>query len=154
MRPSLIRLKLLAKWAARNTRANQPCGSVETREGRCIAFPNIYQHRVSPFELVDRTKPGHRKILALFLVHPNLWIPSSSSIPMQQAFLVQEGLKTSSLRTKLPAEILDMIVGHIPNMMSPEEARKYREELMDERTTFVSSHDSSYFHADFNLCEH
>jgi len=44
-------------------------------EGRCIAFPNIYQHRVSPFELRDKSKPGHRKILAFFLVDPTLGQP-------------------------------------------------------------------------------
>ncbi|KZV97535.1 hypothetical protein EXIGLDRAFT_832794 [Exidia glandulosa HHB12029] len=46
----------------------QDLGSLDTKCGRCIAFPNIFQHRVAPFSLLDKTKPGHRKILALFLV--------------------------------------------------------------------------------------
>ncbi|KAK1637387.1 hypothetical protein BDP81DRAFT_460919 [Colletotrichum phormii] len=44
---------------------NQHLGSVLTREDRLLAFPNVYQHCVAPFELEDKTKAGHRKILAL-----------------------------------------------------------------------------------------
>ena len=43
-------------------------GSVKTKAGRCIAFTNIYKHCVSPFKLVDPSRPGHRKILVFFLV--------------------------------------------------------------------------------------
>ncbi|KAA8644087.1 DUF4246 domain-containing protein [Aspergillus tanneri] len=50
------------------THITQHLGSVSTHEGRLLAFPNILQHRVSPFSLADRSKPGLRKILALFLV--------------------------------------------------------------------------------------
>ena len=49
----------------------QEVGGVETREGRLLTFPNTLQHQVQPFELQDKTKPGHRKILALFLVDPS-----------------------------------------------------------------------------------
>ncbi|KAJ6184217.1 hypothetical protein N7519_005518 [Penicillium mononematosum] len=51
--------------------------------GRLLTFPNTLQHRVSPFSLADNTKPGHRKILALFLVDPNLRIISSANVPPQ-----------------------------------------------------------------------
>ncbi|KAG8889669.1 hypothetical protein FRB99_003966, partial [Tulasnella sp. 403] len=63
---------------------NQNRGSIQTPENRCVAFPNIYQHRVSPFSLVDPTKPGHRKIVALFLVDPTRTGPSTTQIPPQQ----------------------------------------------------------------------
>ena len=36
--------------------AIQDVGSVETREGRLITFPNVLQHRVLPFKLADPTK--------------------------------------------------------------------------------------------------
>mmetsp|Transcript_1125 Transcript_1125/g.1019 ORF Transcript_1125/g.1019 Transcript_1125/m.1019 type:complete len:107 (-) Transcript_1125:431-751(-) len=49
----------------------QEIGYIETKEGRCIAFPNLYQHRISPFTLKDKTKPGHRKVLVFFLVDPS-----------------------------------------------------------------------------------
>ncbi|KAL1979845.1 hypothetical protein VTN96DRAFT_5053 [Rasamsonia emersonii] len=38
----------------------QEIGSVSCLEGRLLTFPNILQHRVSPFALADRTKPDHR----------------------------------------------------------------------------------------------
>ncbi|KAF5681277.1 hypothetical protein FHETE_66 [Fusarium heterosporum] len=62
----------------------QNIGSVHTKKGRAIFFPNLVQHRVSPFQLVDKTKPGYRKILALFLVDPSIPIISTSNVPPQQ----------------------------------------------------------------------
>ncbi|KAK8113558.1 hypothetical protein PG984_014084 [Apiospora sp. TS-2023a] len=75
-----------------------PCvqyyGSVDTPEGRLLAFPNVLvtclpmcllsQHRVSSFRLQDPTKPGHRRFLALWLVDPHQRIVSTANIPPQQ----------------------------------------------------------------------
>src|SRR5690606_25476567 len=55
---------------------NQYLGAVETSPGRCLAFPNVLQHRVAPFQLADPTRPGHRKILAFFLIDPSVTITS------------------------------------------------------------------------------
>lgn len=52
--------------------------------GRLLSFPNILQHCVSPFSLADRSKPGHRKILAFFLVDPNMRIISTANVPPQR----------------------------------------------------------------------
>ncbi|KAG5633649.1 hypothetical protein DXG03_006869, partial [Asterophora parasitica] len=62
----------------------QDVGSVDTREGRLLTWPNVLQHRVHPFSLADPTKPGHRKIVALFLVDPNIRIISTANVPCQQ----------------------------------------------------------------------
>jgi hypothetical protein len=64
--------------------AVQEVGSVLCKEGRLLAFPNILQHQVQPFELVDKTKKGHRKILALFLVDPGIRVISTANVPPQQ----------------------------------------------------------------------
>ena len=37
---------------------NEFRGYVETKEDRCICFPNLFQHQVQPFSLLDRSKPG------------------------------------------------------------------------------------------------
>lgn len=37
----------------------QAIGAVDTKAGRCIAFPNLYQHQVQPFFLLDCSEPGH-----------------------------------------------------------------------------------------------
>ncbi|KAG5762781.1 hypothetical protein H9Q72_009110 [Fusarium xylarioides] len=70
----------------------QDIGSVLTRQDRMLFFPNVYQHHVSPFELVDKSRPGHRKILALFLVDPQVPIISTANVPPQQRDWWAEGL--------------------------------------------------------------
>ncbi|KAJ5014902.1 hypothetical protein K4K57_000835 [Colletotrichum sp. SAR 10_99] len=52
----------------------QDIGTVVTKSGRALFFPNLLQHHVSSFRLADPTKEGHRKILALFLVDPAIEI--------------------------------------------------------------------------------
>ncbi len=108
---------------------NQPLGSAATPAGRCLAFPNVLQHRVSPFRLTDPTRPGHRKILAFFLIDPSATIVSSADVPPQQPWA-----DTST--------------------MTLEQARAYREELMQERKYFIDEHNEELFEREFSLCEH
>ncbi|MEV6958391.1 DUF4246 domain-containing protein [Streptomyces sp. NPDC051207] len=108
---------------------NQTLGSASTPAGRCLAFPNILQHRVGPFRLTDPTRPGHRKILAFFLVDPSTKIVSTSDVPPQQPWAT-----TST--------------------MTLEQARTYREQLMRERKFFVDEHNEQLYEREFSLCEH
>ncbi|MEU7025901.1 DUF4246 domain-containing protein [Streptomyces sp. NPDC046275] len=108
---------------------NQDLGSTPTPSGRCLAFPNVLQHRVGAFRLADPTRPGHRKILAFFLVDPSRPIVSTSDIPPQQPW--------SATST-----------------MTLAEARAYREELMKERKFFVDEHNEQLYEREFSLCEH
>ncbi|KAG8931780.1 hypothetical protein FRC01_000809 [Tulasnella sp. 417] len=139
---------------------NQVVGAVKTSPNRCIAFPNIYQHQVSSFKLVDPTKPGHRKIVALFLVDPETRIPSTSDIPPQQSHWTREATlealvrDNSRVKAALPVELVDMVVDRVDNVMSLAEAKAYREKLMDERTAFVGVVDDQYFCTKYNFCEH
>ncbi|KAF8173761.1 hypothetical protein K438DRAFT_1771934 [Mycena galopus ATCC 62051] len=67
-----------------NTLPLRPRANQKTA-GRALAWPNVYRHRVVPFRLLDPTKPGHRKILAIFLVDPSIEpILSATNIPSQQ----------------------------------------------------------------------
>ncbi|KAG8931055.1 hypothetical protein FRC02_003286 [Tulasnella sp. 418] len=147
-----------ATWGLESGKPNsQDLGAVDTIEGRCIAFPNIYQHQVSPFKLVDPTKPGHRKIIALFLVDPLNRIPSTSTIPPQQESWMKSALHEASSETrlpKLPAEMLDLIARNVDTSMSEKDAKRYRLELMDERTVFIKQNDEKFFEVGFNMCEH
>ncbi|MEU3910769.1 DUF4246 domain-containing protein [Streptomyces sp. NPDC029721] len=108
---------------------NQVLGSAATPAGRCLAFPNVLQHRVGPFRLADATRPGHRKILAFFLVDPSTRIVSTSDVPPQQPWS-----ETST--------------------MTLEEAQGYREQLMHERKFFVAEHNEQLYEREFSLCEH
>ncbi|PFH45012.1 hypothetical protein AMATHDRAFT_163804, partial [Amanita thiersii Skay4041] len=62
----------------------QYVGTVNTTSRRLLTFPNVLQHQVQPFSLTDRTKPGYRKILALFLVDPNIRVISTAHVPCQR----------------------------------------------------------------------
>ncbi|MGW7333303.1 DUF4246 domain-containing protein [Streptomyces sp. NPDC054840] len=108
---------------------NQVLGSTSTPAGRCLAFPNILQHRVSPFRLADASRPGYRKILAFFLVDPSEKIVSTSDVPPQQPW--------SDTST-----------------MTLEQAKDYREQLMQERKFFVAEHNEQLYEREFSLCEH
>ncbi|MFJ7589650.1 DUF4246 domain-containing protein [Streptomyces sp. NPDC097617] len=108
---------------------NQRLGSASTPAGRCLAFPNILQHRVGSFRLTDPSRPGHRKILAFFLVDPSERIVSTSDVPPQQPW--------SDTST-----------------MTLEEAEHHREQLMRERKFFVDEHNEQLYEREFSLCEH
>ncbi|MFD8820894.1 DUF4246 domain-containing protein [Streptomyces sp. NPDC059605] len=108
---------------------NQLLGSVSTPAGRCLAFPNVLQHRVGSFRLADPTAPGYRKILAFFLVDPSERIVSTSDVPPQQPWA-----ETST--------------------MTLEQAKEYREQLMQERKFFVDEHNYELYERPFSLCEH
>ncbi|KAL3479078.1 hypothetical protein BJX99DRAFT_255854 [Aspergillus californicus] len=137
--------------------ATQDIGGISTREGRLLTFPNILQHRVSPFALADPSKPGHRKILALFLVDPNRRIISSANVPPQREDWWEEKKDTifKILPRRLPVELQDMVIQHVDvGHITMDEACAYRLELMEERTSRTKL-DNEYFEtADFSLCEH
>ncbi|KAJ2912666.1 hypothetical protein MD484_g7746, partial [Candolleomyces efflorescens] len=142
----------------------QVMGTVKTLEGRLITFPNILHHRVGRFKLADRTKPGHRKIIALFLVDPNVRVLSTSSVPCQQldwwkqANIAQSlGAPPSSrnLLQSLPVEVQDQVFDQVDGFpISLEEAKELRLELMEERKTFVLANEKLLDNRTFSLCEH
>jgi len=133
----------------------QYIGDVVTKEGRLITFPNVLQHRVLPFELVDKSKVGHRKILALFLVDPHLRIISSANVPCQQReWWGQEIVERGTLST-LPGEIVTEVIRTVTEFpMGLEEAKELRLELMEERKGFSKVQDKEFTAAFFSLCEH
>lgn len=65
-------------------------GKVETVEDMCIVFPNFMQHKVSKFELLDKSKPGVRKILVFFLIDPSSRILSTADVKPQQYVMSQD----------------------------------------------------------------
>ncbi|KAG9019806.1 hypothetical protein FRB90_005954 [Tulasnella sp. 427] len=140
--------------------SNQVVGAVKTSLDRCVAFPNIYQHQVSSFELIDPTKPGHRKIIALFLVDPEFPVPSTADIPPQQVHWIRQAAHEAfikdnqGMKVPLPVEVVDMIAERVDNAMTLAEAKGYREDLMDERTSFEDEVDERHFCTEFNFCEH
>lgn len=133
---------------------NQLLGAIVTQEDRCIAFPNIFQHKVEPFQLVDCTQPGHRKILVFFLVDPCREIISTLTVPPQQKTWLVEEIKDIPPLSGLPLEVVKRIVSFLDWPMSLSEAKEYRAELMAERKYFISKNNEEFFEREFSLCEH
>lgn len=113
---------------------NQRLGNLIAREGRCVVFPNIYQHKVAPFELVDKTKPGHRKILVFFLIDPMKRVISTRNVAPQNP--IWDGKPADRFTMTLDA------------------AEKYREDLMSERKYIRNEMDKELYEREFSLCEH
>lgn len=113
---------------------NQTRGNLIARNGRCVVFPNVYQHKVAPFELVDKTKNGHRKILVFFLIDPIKRVISTRNIAPQNPVWDDE-----------PADRLTMTL---------DEAKKHREDLMSERKYIRDEVNEELFEREFSLCEH
>ncbi|KAK6502681.1 hypothetical protein TWF506_003259 [Arthrobotrys conoides] len=136
---------------------NQDLGSVETRENRAIAFPNIFQHRVEPFELVDKSKPGHRKILVFFLCDPSHKIPTTRKIAPQQPEFREELVQALNEGPvgNLPLEIHQGITRWLPPMISKEDALKCRQKLMEERGKATRKNGERLGRStSYHLCEH
>ncbi|KAF4975745.1 hypothetical protein FZEAL_7522 [Fusarium zealandicum] len=71
--------------------AGSPCiqsyGNIETKEGRLLAFPDVFDHWVSS-ELQDKTNPGHCRFIALRLVDHSTRIINTANVLQQQQQLV------------------------------------------------------------------
>ncbi|KAF2628312.1 hypothetical protein BU25DRAFT_420802 [Macroventuria anomochaeta] len=116
----------------------QNYGSVETRGKRLLAFPNVFQHRVSPFELDDPTKPGHRRFIALWLVDPHKRIISTANVPPQQLSWWAEALVGANTKsdihgeptTDLRPEIVSLLRENGAQLPPPASESKMPEELI------------------------
>jgi Protein of unknown function (DUF4246) len=109
---------------------------------------------VLPFELEDKLKPGHRKILALFLVDPNLHIISTASVPPQRRDWFLDQVVMNGGIGGLTGDLLASIVGTIDFPLSMEQAHAFRLELMEERKSFEISNSTALESIVISLCEH
>jgi len=124
-------------------------------EGRLLTFPNLLQHQVQPFQLADATKPGHRKILALFLVDPGIRIIGTANVPPQQKAWWSEKVGGEGRLGELSEEVKEMVFEGVEEWpIGLEEAKMAREKLMEERSVFVGVHEEAFESTTFNLCEH
>ena len=134
---------------------NQEMGHIQIFENRCICFPNMYQHRVEPFELLNKKIPGHRKIICFFLIRPSDSILSTSSISPQQLNWFKDYMAHSTdTVTKLPELVKDKIDLYTNWPMSLKEAKEHRLKLMEERKGYIENRNENLFEREFSLCEH
>ena len=78
--------------------AVQEIGSLRTLQGRMIAFPNTFQHKIDPFSLVHKTKPYYRRFMILWLVDPHYRIASTANVPPQQLEWAENGCRDNKVR--------------------------------------------------------
>jgi len=141
----------IASGTLREEQPFQDLGSVSTPQGRLLAFPNTLQHKVEGFELIDKTRPGHRRFLVLWLVDPHYRICSTRNVPPQQeSWWDGVGAKPEAGPGTPERTSPD---GKVPEgLMSLEEAERLRLELMVERTRRVQ--DMERAAENYNFCEH
>lgn len=134
----------------------QELGSVSTIQGRMLAFRNHLQHRVDSFELIDATKPGWRRFVALWLVDPKSSVLSTRVIPPQRYDWWLEAVEQSTnMDERLPAQLTEMVRAEGRKMtMTMDEAKIHRLELMKERTAFAEHVDNRVAVDSYNFCEH
>jgi len=116
--------------------STQELGFVTSPQGRFLTWPNTMPHRVNSFELADKTIPGHRRFLVLWLVDPNYRVCSTRNVPPQQhRWWAEAASAKANFASRLPQETVDHIMKETNEWpMGMEEARRIRLELMKERT--------------------
>lgn len=141
----------IASRYIRDERPFQNIGSVTTPQGRLLAFPNTLQHKVEPFELVDKTRPGHRRFLVLWLVDPHYRICSTRNVPPQQ----ESWWEGNETKPEYDTDASDATTSNTEvgdGRMSLEKAKKLRRKLMAERTKKQKHMED--WSEQYNFCEH
>ncbi|OAJ43382.1 hypothetical protein BDEG_26747 [Batrachochytrium dendrobatidis JEL423] len=93
----------------RESLRNQYIGSLEVSNGRCVVYPNRYQHKEQSFELADPTQPGHCKILTFFVVNPVCRIVSTAHVAPQQPQWYNSSLDKTPILPELWNDITQYI---------------------------------------------
>ncbi|KAK6098482.1 hypothetical protein MT418_8520 [Batrachochytrium dendrobatidis] len=117
---------------------NQYIGSLEVSNGRCVVYPNRYQHKEQSFKLADPTQPGHCKILTFFVVNPACRIVSTAHVAPQQP----QWCKSSLDKAHIPPELWNDITQYIQGVQSPAETKHHRDELTSDRTRITAAYNT------------
>ncbi|KAF3192895.1 hypothetical protein TWF225_011683 [Orbilia oligospora] len=103
------------------------------KENRTVVFTSNYEYCLfsEPLRLIDKTKPGHLKMLMFHLVDPDFNLLTTKDIPPQQPGLYEKILRTSGLG-RLPEDVFAIILGYlnIPNNTT--------ERMVDQRELMVA----------------
>jgi hypothetical protein len=139
-------------WAMKD---GDPChqyiGSKLTSTGLAIAFPNIYQYRHSPFRLHDPSKEGHQRLIAFYLVDPEIQpVISTSRVPPQQKSWIKAAVE-ESIDVRLPLELVEKIIDYVEGKMNWDEAVDFRREMLEERKNFWRQNDDYHFCIPFDI---
>lgn len=113
----------------------QKKGSVATPQGRLVTFPNVLEHRINRFKLVNPLVPGHYRAVKLYLVDPHYRICSTRNVPPQQHHWWAQEVTTKVFykNTALPQELIDEVIKGTEDWpMGLQEATQHRFEMIKE----------------------
>lgn len=139
-------------WAMKD---GDPChqyiGSKPISTGLAVAFPNIYQHRHSPFRLHNPSNKGHQRLVAFYLVDPEIQpVVSTSRVPPQQKGWIKAAIE-ESIDDRFPAELIEQIVDKVEGKMGWDAAVDFRQQMLEEREHFWIQNDNNYFCIPFDI---
>ena len=139
-------------WALKD---GDPChqyiGSRRIRTGLTICFPNIYQYRQTSLQLLDSSREGHQRVVALYLVDPEIQpVISTTRVPPQQKEWTRSAVE-QNIDSRLPIELVERIVDEVDGPLTEEDAGIFRQEIMEEREHFWNQNDSYYFCIPFDI---
>lgn len=130
---------------------HQHIGETPLRSGLSLVFPNIYQHRQTPFELIDPTRQGRLTLLMFYFIDPDISpIVSTSVVAPQQKEWIRKAL-IAALSTKIPIELIREIFEHVSGLMDLEEAEDYRRAFLDIQANFRQASDNYHFCIPFDV---
>lgn len=120
--------------------AIQTLGTVQTPDGRLLAFPNVMQHRSEAIALLDPSRAGRRKYLKLHLVDPHYRICSTRNVPPQrydwwyEAGLSRIDWSAREIPAELALEITTLVGdGGLPISAEAATAERIRRDIRWER---------------------
>lgn len=118
--------------------AVQRPGSIRCTVGRTVIFPSTVQHRLTHFELKDKSKSGYTRALVLFLVDPNIRIISTANIPPQRLdWTMDIKAEDENLKSIMASLALDNKDKKGPMPMSLNEALELRCKFLEEMLEFT-----------------
>jgi hypothetical protein len=146
-----IEFRMAVKTPAQGRKpCHQYIGAVPIHQGLCIAYPNIYQYHITPFSLVDPSREGHQRIVALYLVDPcTAPLASTQRVPPQQKAWTRLGLEKGT-RGIFAVELVDKVLDEVDGLMDMDEAARYRERMVKERTRLSVLNDVQRFNTPCN----
>ena len=120
----------------------QHMGDITLSENRLVTYPNTFQTRLLPFELINKSKPGHVKLLIMHLVDPNRRMMSTTMVPPQQRDWWAQEVRAGNTRfLQLPTEVWDRIVEMVEGYpIGMEEGKERMREFKMENARATEKH--------------
>ncbi|KAG6841735.1 hypothetical protein C0991_007621 [Blastosporella zonata] len=122
-----------------------------------IAYPNLYQSSISPFSVLDPTRPGRLTFIRIGLVDPEFspptsdtdtLIPTTREVAPQQESWMREVLSTALNARGVPQEIVELVMEEVVRcggVMTNEAAEEQAERLREAREVFRKKNDLYHF---------